>query len=263
MGALGLGASIRRVPPSFAPGPRIARGPCMVDRSRRLARPIQQVRRASRWVPAATGRWSRRRVPWFSAMIPTSPVRSDGPGRAHRQRTLPARRPDHQPPLAPTSTGHAERNKRVAAQARTACGAPESTKYQNSHDVPFRDRDVRRSRKFHASAPPTCPFPVSREYVAALLPHQRLRELPRGRCGPRRRDLPGLRLHPPSALTPKARHSRRQRATVQRATVRKRATVRSPAKPRSVPDTHLRSLRQVVPSRPALSRHQQRRAAHE
>jgi len=164
----------------------------MVDPWRRLARPIS----AS---PDGTTRWSRRRPCGFSAIVHVSPVRSDGPGRApdngrsrHAARTTTNAR-------TPTS-GYAERHARVAAQARTACGAPERTKNYPHHDVPYRDCDVRRSRKFDAAASPSRHIPSHSDRSAAVLPHQRVRELPRGRPDPRDRAMPDLWLHTSSAL---------------------------------------------------------------
>jgi hypothetical protein len=147
-------------------------------------------------------RWSRRRCRPISAMIDVSPVRNDGPGRASRQRTLPIRRPDHQECSRPPIRGTLSGCTRVAAQAPTACGAPESTKKKQPRDDPIRDRDVRRSRKFHASAAPTRLFTGLGERRAAVLPDERMRELPAGRCRQRRRDLSGLRLHPAHPLNP-------------------------------------------------------------
>lgn len=132
-------------------------------------------------------------------MIPTSPVRSDGPGRASRQRTLPIRRPNLQDRSHPIS-GNAERMNQGRCPGPNRLWRARKHKKTNQHDVPFRDCDVRRSRKLDASAAPTRFHTIRREQFAALLPHQRLRELPRGRCGPWRCDLPGLRLHPPSPL---------------------------------------------------------------
>ena len=90
---------------------------------------------------------------------------------------------------------------RVAAQAQDRLRRARKKRRTNRHDVPHCDRDVRRSRQFHASiAPSRDRRPHGR--WPSLLPHQRLRELPRSRSVDRDRDMPRLRGHAAPARPP-------------------------------------------------------------
>lgn len=150
---------------------------------------------------------SRRLAP----MVPSTPMSDLGydpcihrtaataPVERSRQRTLPIRRPDHQDRSRPIRDMQSVEPKDRSAGPNRLWRARKH-KQEPQDDDPFRDCDVRRSRKFHASAPPARHIPRRGERIAALLPHQRVRQLPRGRPEPRRRDLPGLRLYAAGAL---------------------------------------------------------------
>jgi hypothetical protein len=144
-------------------------------------------------------------------MVPSTPASNlgydlfvTGPQRRPRSSASTTDAPDT-PPGPPEERSRPIRamqsvEQRVATQAKPPASRQKEQEEQ-PNDVPFRDRDVRRSREFHASAAPTRLIPSRRERSAALLPHQRVRQLPRDRSDSRRRDLPGLRLYAADALT--------------------------------------------------------------
>jgi hypothetical protein len=88
-------------------------------------RALPSVARDSRQGPLTKVPMTGRPVLGYSGYVTRSAATA--PVERLDKRTLPVRRPDHHTAPAPLSACEAE-NTRVAAQAQTACGAPESTK---------------------------------------------------------------------------------------------------------------------------------------
>lgn len=132
-------------------------------------------------------------------MIPWSPVRSDGPGRAPQTWTLPVLRPVRiRKPSAPAGcerrgAGHTGRaidgpSRRPSAPERAS--AP--------HVVKNRRHVRRRTCRLHA---PASPARLHRRRPSPVLPDERLRQFPRRRSRDGDRPLPCLRVRAPDELT--------------------------------------------------------------
>jgi hypothetical protein len=88
-----------------------------------------------------------------------------------------------------------KRNNEGAARTDTVRGRARKNEVRTHHDVPHCDRVIRRSRQLHASTAPSRGRRPSPD-ESPLLPHERLRELPRRRTDVRDRDLSRVRCHP-------------------------------------------------------------------
>ncbi len=126
--------------------------------------------------------------------------------------TLPASDPDHRIRSGP-HTGCPERTN----QRQGRCPGPNRLrrarkhKEKSFHDVP-KHHDVR-CRTFQLHAPDASSRVRCQCHHAAVLPHQRLPDLPRGRHRSRDRDLPDLRSKPAAPLSGRTQRPERRHAT--------------------------------------------------